>query len=207
MSELHHHGETAHGWDVIDKAVGALYGDQQPQHYAPKVNYSLGGDQPLDGVSIYNDRASKSYHYITYGFSELYSKETDDENVSGYGFELTFRLKYEKEADVYPVWPVNLLQNIAKTVFSQGLTFDEYHTLSSGPVMKDKPTEITGIIFILDPKLGEVQGPNGAFKFLQIFGLTTAEYEGIKSKTIDRVELMKTHLTTNALALTDVDRK
>jgi suppressor of fused len=161
--------DRAHGWDTIDRALESIYGDQHPQHYAPKVYYALGGDQPLDGISIFLDKKSRSYHYVTYGFSELYSKETDDESVSGYGFEITFRLKYEKEAEVYPVWPVNLLQNIAKTVFSKGLVFDEYHTLSSGPIRMSTPTEITGIIFILDPTLGEAKGPNGALKFLQIF--------------------------------------
>lgn len=207
MSERRSNEPSAHGWDTIDNAVTALYGDQQPQHYAPKIYYSMGGDQPLDGVSIYNDKSSRSYHYVTYGFSELYGKETDDQSVSGYGFELTFRLRYHKDVDMYPVWPVNLLQNIAKTVFSKGLTFDEYHTLSSGPLVADRPTELTGIIFMLDPALGEIQGPYGALKFLQIFGLTQSEYDGIKSKAIDRVELMTKHLANNPLGITDIDRK
>ncbi|KAG1606612.1 hypothetical protein G6F45_013943 [Rhizopus arrhizus] len=32
------------------------------------------------------------WHYITYGFSELYAKESSDADASGYGSELTFRL-------------------------------------------------------------------------------------------------------------------
>jgi hypothetical protein len=207
MNEENIEKESAPGWDTIDQALKEIYGDQRPQHYAPKIYYSLGGDQPLDGISIYDDKKSKSYHYVTYGFSELYDKETDDEIVSGYGFELTFRLKYETADEIYPVWPVNLLQNIAKVVFSKGLVFDEYQTLSSGPIKADSPTKITCIIFILDPTLGEIDSPNGKFKFLQIFGLTQSEYEGIKSKTIDRRDFMQEQMRGNALAITDIERK
>ena len=54
------------------------------------------------------------WHYVTYGFSELYAKESSDAATSGYGFELTFRLAAEaaENADsTPPVWPMNLLQN------------------------------------------------------------------------------------------------
>ena len=122
------------GWDAIDKILKENYGEQVPQHYAPKVYYSLGGNEPLDGISVYVDKENKCYHYITYGFSEIYEKETDNKEISGFGFELTFRLKYTEFSEKYPTWPINLLQNIAKVTFSKGLTFEEYQTLSSGPI-------------------------------------------------------------------------
>jgi hypothetical protein len=199
--------EKAVGWDAVDQATTKIYGDQEPQHYAPDVYYSQGGEQPLDGISIYNDEKNKCYHYVTYGFSELYEKESDDTDISGYGFELTFRLKYEKVSPTYPVWPVNLLQNIAKVTFSRGMVFDEFQTLSSGPIRVDPPTHITGILFVPDKSLGELKTENGAFKFLQIFGLTTAEYNQIVEKTLDRREMMSGLQKTNPLSITDVERK
>lgn len=200
------HEANSVGWDAINKAVAKLYGDQEPQHYAPEIYYSLGGDQPLDGVSIYNDEKNNCYHYITYGFSELYNKETDEPDVSGYGFELTFRLKYDRPSGTYPIWPVNLLQNIAKVTFSRGMVFDEFHTLSSGPIRLDSPTNITGILFIPDKDLGEIQTENGALKFLQIFGITSREYNQIVEKTLARRAFIEVVQKTNPLCITDIER-
>ena len=53
----------------------------------------LGGNDPLDGISVYTAKEPiEHWHFVTYGFSELYEKETGDPENSGFGFELTFRL-------------------------------------------------------------------------------------------------------------------
>ena len=195
------------GWDAIDKVLKAEYGEQVPQHYAPKVYYSLGGNEPLDGISVYVDKENKCYHYITYGFSEIYEKETEDKEVSGFGFELTFRLNYTEFSEKYPTWPINLLQNIAKVTFSKGMTFKEYQTLSSGPIRLEPTTEIKGIIFTLDPTLKKIETENGKVEFLQIFGLTTSEYQNIIQKKTDRREFISEELNKNPLLITDVERK
>ncbi|CAH0435449.1 MULTISPECIES: suppressor of fused domain protein [Clostridium] len=49
------------------------------------------GIRPLDGISIYD--AGEYYHFVTYGLSELYEKECEDKEYSGYGFEFTLKLK------------------------------------------------------------------------------------------------------------------
>ncbi|WP_040278779.1 suppressor of fused domain protein [Psychroserpens damuponensis] len=194
-------------WDAIDGILKKEYGEQVPQHYAPKVYYSLGGNEPLDGISIYVDKENKCYHYVTYGFSEIYEKETDQKDISGFGFELTFRLKYTKLLEKYPTWPINLLQNIAKATFSKGLTFKAYQTLSSGPIRLEPSTEIKGIIFTFDPTLKEMKTENGNVEFLQIFGLTSSEYQNIIDKKIDRREFISQVQTKNQLLITDAERK
>lgn len=195
------------GWDAIDKILKKEYGEQVPQHYAPKVHYSLGGNEPLDGISVYVDKENKCYHYITYGFSEIYEKETDEKDISGFGFELTFRLKYTELLEKYPTWPINLLQNIAKVTFSKRLVFKEYQTLSSGPIRLEPSTEIKGIIFTLDPTLKEIETENGKVKFLQIFGVTSSEYQKIIEKEIDKREFINKELIKNQLLVTDTERK
>ncbi len=195
------------GWDAIDKILKKEYGNQVPQHYAPKVYYSLGGNEPLDGISIYVDIENKCYHYITYGFSEIYEKETEDKEISGFGFELTFRLKYAEFSENYPTWPINLLQNIAKVTFSKGMRFKEFQTLSSGPIRLEPSTEIKGILFILDPTLKEMKTENGKVGFLQIFGLTSTEYQNIIDKKTNRRKLISEELNKNPLLITDVERK
>ena len=51
----------------------------------------LGGPDPLDGISVYD--AGDFWHFVSYGLSELYTKECEDPEYSGYGIELTFKLK------------------------------------------------------------------------------------------------------------------
>jgi hypothetical protein len=195
------------GWDAIDKVLKEEYPEQVPQHYAPKVYYSLGGNEPLDGISVYVDKKNKCYHYITYGFSEIYKKETEDKEISGFGFELTFRLKYSEFSETYPIWPIIFLQNIAKVTFSKGLTFQEFQTLSSGPIRLEPSTEIKGILFTLDPTLKKIETENGKVEFLQIFGLISSEYQNIIDKKTDRREFIKGKRDENPLLITDVERK
>ena len=144
---------------------------------------------------------------MTYGLTELYNKESEAPEQSGWGFELTFRLKVNEADGEFPAWPLNLLKNIALATFNDGTVFDEYHTLSSGPIREGHETAITGILFVKDTQLSEQESPNGKFKFLQIVGLTENEYSGIKNKTIDRREFIRNISKSNPLLITDVDRK
>src|ERR1700679_2089959 len=85
--------ESTKGWDAIDAALVKIYGDAEPLHYASAIKWMLGGPDPLDGVSVYKrERPSPHWHFVSYGLTELYVKESDDTEVSGFGFELTFRL-------------------------------------------------------------------------------------------------------------------
>ncbi|MCR4555521.1 MAG: suppressor of fused domain protein [Alphaproteobacteria bacterium] len=84
--------DTAPGWDAIDEAFAKIYPQQKnPLHIATVVPSILGGPDPLDGISIYD--GGEFWHFVTYGFSELYTKESKYPEISGYGFELTFKLK------------------------------------------------------------------------------------------------------------------
>jgi hypothetical protein len=109
------------GWDAISGALDRLYPGQEAKHYATTLPYSLGGRDPIDGISVYETGSPDHWHYVTLGFSELYEKETDEPSTSGYGFELTLRMvKREREP---PVFAMNFLQNLARYVFDTGRTF------------------------------------------------------------------------------------
>lgn len=80
-------------WDAIDQALVTLYPDQKGIFYGTQIPYFLGGQDPLDGISIFSsEKGLPHWHYITYGFSEPVTDGEEDGEVSGYGFELTFRL-------------------------------------------------------------------------------------------------------------------
>ena len=63
------------GWQAIDDAAAALYGDAPPRHvgYQPPAAFS----DNLQGCSAY--RAQDHWHYISYGLSELYVPEPADD--------------------------------------------------------------------------------------------------------------------------------
>ena len=170
------------GSQAIDDALQPLYGTTSPLHYAPPVPASLGGPDPLDGISVYRSGAfGDHWHYVTYGFSELYDKETDDPEVNGYGFELTFRLRADAE-ETPPSWPLNLLQNLGRYVFSSGNVFEAAHYMDlHGPIMAGSDTAVRAIAFAHDPQLPrEVATPHGSLQFLQVVGITLDELSTIK---------------------------
>ena len=45
---------------------------------------------------------------------------TEDDGPSGFGFELTFRLRRAPEDRCPPTWPAELMQSLAKYVFNSG---------------------------------------------------------------------------------------
>ena len=81
-----------YGWDAINRECERIYPEQKnPKHYGTLIKWSLGGKDPLDGISIYD--GGDYWHFVTYGMSELYEKESENQEISGFGMEFTFKLK------------------------------------------------------------------------------------------------------------------
>jgi hypothetical protein len=175
-------GESAPGWDAIDDAFGKIYGGDEPLgHMASDLPVSIGGTGP-DGISIF--RAKGHLHYVTYGFSTIYyDEEAVGGEFSGYGFELTFRLKSDaiKQEDL-PLWPCVVLQNLFRYVTESGRWFEAGHCVptTNRPLFTDYTFEdsvITGLAFSEDPELGTIDTPHGKVQFLQMVGITKSEAE------------------------------
>ncbi len=200
--------QASPGWAAIDQALAKIYKDREPTHWGTIVPMMLGGDDPLNGISAYRNPGPPNHlHYITYGFSELYEKESDCLEESGFGFELTFRLAFDNSDDEdIPVWPCSLLQNLAKYVFSTGNCFDvDHHLPLNSKIAIGEDTEIDCIYIRQDPELGEITTPFGRVKFLQIVGLTSDEYEQLKSGYFGFIE--EKLAINNTLRVTDLTRK
>lgn len=199
--------DEAPGWDAINVALAPIYGEQEPMHYGTVLPMALGGQDPLQGISVYkNLEPQPHYHFVTFGFSELYEKESEDPDYSGFGFELTFRLACAPDAPAEPpTWPLSFLQNIARYVFSSGNAFDERHHMSlNGPIALNEETDITAIMLMLDPQLQEIGTPNGHLKFLQIVGLCTDEHHLIEQGYFDAIAERVEAIVP--LAITDIFR-
>ncbi|MBF6211230.1 suppressor of fused domain protein [Nocardia puris] len=193
------------GWDAIDGALAQLYGGQAPVHWTVGHPWSLGGPDPLEGISAYRrDDPVPHWHYVGYGMSELGEKEWDDPEVSGWGFEFTFRLATDAEQP--PVWPANFMQNLAKYVFQSGKWFEPGHTIkANGPIAADRPdSAIQAVGFVPDPELGTIATVNGRVAFLQIVGLTMTEYRAaLGGKLLGLLDGLAPRLP---LFVTDIDR-
>ena len=202
--------DDAVGWLEIDKEFERLYPNQEPKHFAPAISYMLGGEHPLDGVSIYESKKQTDhFHFVTYGFSELYYDENKiEDEFSKWGFELTFRLKPFAEDNGNPSWVIALLQNIANYVFDSGNWFEEFHYMpANGPIRLDTETDITALVIVADPEIEKKQTPHGELSFLQIVGITSAEYEAIKENPGIVEELVNKLKENNPLLITDLTRK
>lgn len=160
-----------------------VHGEQEPKHYGTMIPYSLGGQDPLDGISAYKSETPvPHWHFVTYGFSELYEKELENKDYSGYGFELTFRLVRSEEEDEPPAWALNLLQNMGRYVFNSGNVFRAGDYLdANGPICLDADTQLTALAFTHDPELAEMDTPNGKVEFIQMVGITEDELEAMQT--------------------------
>ncbi len=194
--------ETMDGFTCISNRIKEFYPKQEGLYYGSLLPGYIGGNDPLDGVEIWkSDKGCPHWLYVTYGFTELYADEEDAEEedwndaadkdsssqeddfedledapISGYGFELTFRLKRGSE-DQPPVWPIDMLQNLAHYVFSTGNAFAPGHYLNAnGPIALETDTELTCLGFLTDPELDSIQTVNGSMVFLEAIGITLDEH-------------------------------
>ncbi len=171
------------GWDAIDQELSKIYGVQEPKHYGTLISYALGGQDPLDGISAYkSDTPAPHWHFVTYGFTELYEKESDHTEDSGYGFELTFRLARKEEEEEPPAWALNLLQNMGRYVFNSGNIFRSGDYLdANGPICLNADTRLSALAFVHDPELPAIHTSNGRVEFLQMVGITGDELEAMQT--------------------------
>jgi hypothetical protein len=173
----------APGWLAIDAALNELYPGVEPLHLGTIQRYVEGGPDPLDGISIYRvDEPLPHWHFVTYGFSELYEKESPRPEISGFGFELTLRVKRGAGETEPPPFAWNVLQNLARYVFESGPAFGHGHIMElNGPIASRSDTRITAIGFAPDPDLPAIETPHGRMEFLQVLGMTDDEIQAARA--------------------------
>lgn len=198
--------EGGAGWLAIDHAMLQLYPTQDdPLHYAPELLPPLGGDTYIFGISAYQAEEPLHWHLVTYGFSELYAKEWNDPEVSGWGFELTMRLPRDSDEEEPPTFALDFMLNLGRYVYRSGNPLGSGHTMDlQKPLSLGNETKLQAAAFFTDPQLGEIATPHGAVEFVQVVGITKDEYEACSDwQTSQVLEILR---ETNPLLLTDVDR-
>jgi hypothetical protein len=130
----------------------------------------------LQGVSAY--RGPSWWYLVTYGLTELFAKESDDSERSGWGYELTMRTPLTDEA---PAWAFGVLVALAGLTRQKQIAFGVGHRLQTGHPLAGLPTRLTAVAFTLDPELGAIATPHGKVEFLLVVGITTEELERMKA--------------------------
>ena len=180
------------GWNAITDTFLKLYPEQtEPRHFAPLFSYRLGGD-PLDNISVYE--SDDFFHFVSYGLSELYEKESENKEYSGYGFEFTLKLKKLSLNNVQNELECvcGILQSLAGETFSNGSIFKPYEYIYTGQtsgIDSEGVSNITGFVTILD-EAGEIITPNAKLQFVQLVGVTNNELQQIMKKRLSIQELI-----------------
>ena len=204
--------EDSVGWMAIDQSLKSLYPSQKERHYAAPIHYIIGGNDPIDGSSIYdNEEQTFHRHIISYGMSELYySPDKAGGDFSKWGFEFTFRIVPFAGDKADPLWAVAVMNNLARYVFSSGRWFEEYEFVpANGPIRLETDTDIVGLAFVADPQLGKIDTPHGELTFLQMVGLTGKELKRLQDDpTLENVKsLIDEMRAVNPLLITDLNRR
>lgn len=184
----------APGLTSLNAACRAIYPNQpNPLQVTAVAKFWMGGPDPLDFISMYDNPGVAEegipphWHYISFGLSDLYGDgrvfdpqvPRADANPSGFGFELTFRLKKEGNEASPPTWPAAVMQSLAKYVFnSENILCPGDHVSWHTPL--DSPqsdSRIQHMLMTEDPQLGTVLTPFGSVTFVQIVGVCLEELQ------------------------------
>ena len=171
------------GWDAIDADFLRVYpGQTSPLHYGTLVKWIFGGNDPLDGISVYD--GGDFYHFVTYGLTELYAKQSRNTELSGYGYEMTLKLKKEgledEETEIKGI--CGLLQTIARITFTKNECFfpNEYiYTGQTTGMDVKQQSRLTGFIVVTDPTVETLETFNGRVEFRELVGVTDAELKSL----------------------------
>ncbi|KAJ8934096.1 hypothetical protein NQ318_004977 [Aromia moschata] len=178
---------TPAGLESLYALCRKIYPDQvNPLQVTALLKYWLGGPDPLDYVSMYSNPGAPHenipphWHYISFGLSDLHGDGrvhdvSGPEGVSGFGFELTFRLRREPGETEPPTWPATLMQSLAKYVFQSGNTLCSRDHVTWHCALDNSESRIQHMLMTTDIQLKTAHTPFGSVEFIQIVGICAEE--------------------------------
>ncbi|CAH0558751.1 unnamed protein product [Brassicogethes aeneus] len=178
---------TPAGLESLYSLCRKIYpGQVNPLQVTALLKYWLGGPDPLDYISMYanpgnpQENIPPHWHYISFGLSDLHGdgrvhEPSTPNGVSGFGFELTFRLRREPEETAPPTWPATLMQSLAKYVFQSGNTLCSGDHVSWHCALDNSESRIQHMLMTSDLQLQSAHTPFGSVDFVQIVGICVEE--------------------------------
>ncbi len=190
------------GKDAIENEVERVHPFRwNVRYYRPELTWEEGGTEPLEYISIHEEDGY--FHFITYGLTELYNKESKDQTKSGFGMELTFKLKtgeYKDQAaerrEQFNI--IKLLQNFAKYIIQENSIvkpYEDTYLVNGSSSRKNIGIDIAGksnivaFITVPDKDLQSLDTPYGRVDFIALIGITKKELEALRNRKITEKEL------------------
>ena len=177
--------DGAPGWDAIQAAFEALYPGADPLHSGAKRDRSVDAR-----FAVQAWRNEEVWHLTTLGLSELWDKQSERAEVSGWGMEITMLLRRDPGNNHPPTWPIGLLRRLAEMVDKAKMVPQVGHRVDLrrplDPDSADKPAgQLTALLFVPDDRLGEggeLDTPNGGLHFLRVVGISSEELAQAEAK-------------------------
>ncbi len=184
--------EEITGWTAIEAEFEKIYKDQEPLHFGTIIKYCLGGDDPLDGISVYE--SEDYYHFVSFGLTDLYDEKTSSDEYSGYGMEFTCKIKKDDRLDMEKEINniCNIFQSLARYTFNDGHYFLPNEFLSTGQTVgldAFRKSNITGFIMVHDSEVKTIDTIHGKVEFVCFVGVTKPELDAIIRKELKPEEL------------------
>jgi len=181
----------APGLVSIISCLQRLYpGQRNPMQVTAVVKYWLGGPDPLDYINMFSNTGSNDsephWHYISCGLSDLHGDARvhppapTPDHPSGYGFELSFRMRKEQGQTQPPTWPAQLLNSIAKYVFESENKLVPGDHVNWGKPLDGSNSLCRHLLVSADPQLDILATPLGRVQFLQLVGITDEELSAVQ---------------------------
>lgn len=185
------------GAEAIDRELSNLFGVGKPFAQFPM---KVGDDIKSHAVSVYVESG-----HLLYISRDLFSR---------WGFELTFRLKLDSEIELpehVPSWPVSVIRGLYKYVRSSGRIFkpNQAIPLTDRPICSNlglRQSVITGLGFVEDPLLKNMEKSGQSMQFILAVGLTQSECSEIKEDHHKVLKILKVMGMLDPLYQTDVRR-
>lgn len=160
--------------ECIKKKYNEIYLGKSKKIYNTIRKRNEGGAF-LDEFEVYD--VGEFWHYISFGMTELYEKESSNNDFSGWGYEYSFKLKKGIESEP-PLWVITPLQKLARYVFNQSMPFGEAHYINFGkPIEFDLNKNLNSFIFSFDPIVGVIHTPTGSLNMLEIFCISQKDID------------------------------
>lgn len=196
------------GWEAIEDAFDKLYPNQEFAHYGTNLvnRASLGGDQYLDGYSIYTSENGYK-HIVTFGMTELYiNEEMFGSEWNNWGYEMTIKLNEQENENC--MWAIDMMGNLARYTNTQERYFEPYQYIAgnAASICRNRESMITALLTVSDTEAEAIDTVYGRTEFIQLVGITEQELEAIKSDTENAKRLVELMKADNPYLVTDLNR-
>jgi hypothetical protein len=179
------HPDVGAVYDAVEAALRAAFGDQVPLCWTRTPPASLA----LVRVYWVEGAGGAHFHYVGWGLTELGPKVSAVAETSGFGIELTIKVRAFADERVAPeepiralqapLWPVELLARLAAGIQRTRRPYGHEHWIQAG-VQPFGPEALRHFACAFDEAFGPVETPNGRFRFLQLYAVDDGELAQLK---------------------------